>query len=1471
LKEKEHKEMSHHEKFKCVGKSVHFCKDVSVKGNTKLHDTEVCGDLKVQKNQEVCGNLTVKGDTEVHGDLKVNRCFHVSGSLKPTLSLEEPCYTVPCDTDAYVHEVIFTDRVGPLGEVTSLLPLEGIADQNIPEGSNISLDSGLIITNVQGDGVTDGPWYVEEQEGTQVVTCGIRENYAPPPGGPFPELNPPGDATTSIATITVDTGIISGTQQALVDLKVGYSTEPNYDFLIVRKNGIVLSQLSGSGPEEDPYLRATLVNITVAGGDVIEIVMTKDVAWLAGVDSVYFYPCNLRVVDQIQTPTSIVVVRDDVAIFNYQNKSNVSFDDVRTQPGIIEADLSLQAGDQIKLLTDLAYYTKFDVQLCLEDRKTVLRHCKPNEFVEKVAFNEICYNNITPSANEQLGGWYESDGWGLGLCFFKDEGSQILCFNNPNTGMGGYYLNDGFWTFPDSSPFFFDKVAHNSFLDPFGEPWVFDPSAGELRLDWENNPASLDVMVRFQAFWGTLFRKVPDPDAKLWEYKQRICNKSTILNSPRELFRYLYNNYLTGFASGYVSKTTNLWPSIPESADNSQVKRAVGGASRNQFDDLFEKLMSTGTTYEYGVKRLVYWPYPNTVGDATLRESYQWHMNQNRYNFLGLVLDVPNEGNQYGEYAVICPGERVILKNTGVARFDDFEFRLTVGAYNTGPRPPATHIPQWMRDNWTTYTMRLPMVIDGTNDTIFSGATAGTPIEYHIPHGTYYLSEITDIIGAAFWNLEIDVTLQLGRYNGDNLSLIFGDGIIEILNEFFLNQLVFISFAGLSLYGPDHPTYKSTFFGPNGLDIGARFGGGQVVDFVSNLDPALILRPQDYKAHTPLTEMEASDLMDNIGNIKMCIQHGPVSNGMPYDNFVACAYELNTAHTGEFHQCIGAYSQRGESGLDELYLDYDDLTVALKRAFANFDPDATYSIAISVRDQPLPGIRSIFIRCGAEGNPFEGSELYRAGDANFFNRINQEQGGIPAKLALQPARDEKFYYPPGTVIPGFGDISLRETEPAIVNYLSEARWMTQGVGGGGEPTFDFAAYETHAFEITGMADGSSPPVNPDVVAGDWLVGILKDSVVERAFIERGEAVPNPLPKYGYITNFFTSFSFSGDQTLLPWYDPDYEAVGSGAFFATNIAAGVAMVARIFQYFNENGVSHMIVDKRTAVGGGSPVTFAMNLLMGGERKLNMDEYRVFQPLQQNGIQEGYSVFDTIKKAEAEGVYTYPVLGVSSGDVISPSAYLAAGVPAISFFNGSGGSTKNVIWIQSNTSSSGTQSDYAVTKGSSLNQSTFDGDLGANTCVTMYGTYHLPFSTGGNYESYVNWYGENRKGMEEVPLPPLWGADRWETFQNCYRIDGVLTSQAGYDQLNRPHILWDMNSDVWIQDIGFTTDGPNIIPEIDGNPWIAQRGNVSTVVDYCDPFSWRDAILERSVTMANDPNLKDHHYAGDSYGFVADPTP
>ena len=441
--------------------------------------------------------------------------------------------------------------------------------------------------------------------------------------------------------------------------------------------------------------------------------------------------------------------------------------------------------------------------------------------------------------------------------------------------------------------------------------------------------------------------------------------------------------------------------------------------------------------------------------------------------------------------------------------------------------------------------------------------------------------------------------------------------------------------------------------------------------------------------------------------------------------------------------------------------------------------------------------------------------------------------------------------------------------------MEEAFWITSEADPmTGAPTFDFAAYETNSSLWTTMVDGSVPPFNPKAIDGNWMVGIMKNDVVERSFVESGIPVPNPLPVYGYITHDLTNFSFQGDLTKLPWYDPVYEEV-SRLFFIGSISPAIACVSKIFQYFNSKGVTHIVFDQRSAAGGGSAMAPAISILSGGDRSFSIDELSMINRLEPNGVSDVYSEGSLARQLELEGL-TYPVLGPLGLNTYSdckPSVFEQAGVPVDGFFRGTVDQPRNIMWIHPNQTISATQLDLCTIKGTSLDKSTWDGDLGSNTTVAVYGSYVLPFSTGGGFDNIVQWYGKNRAGEEPLKVPPLFLVDRYEVARLGYRTDDDVLQALDQDfnQLTRPHILWDMNSDVWIQDIGFVTGSPSVDPSVDGEPWVAQRPNVSTFVDYNDGLTWRDAILDRVFIMGADPNLKDNFYAQNTYGFIANPTP
>ena len=75
---------------------------------------------------------------------------------------------------------------------------------------------------------------------------------------------------------------------------------------------------------------------------------------------------------------------------------------------------------------------------------------------------------------------------------------------------------------------------------------------------------------------------------------------------------------------------------------------------------------------------------------------------------------------------------------------------------------------------------------------------------------------------------------------------------------------------------------------------------------------------------------------------------------------------------------------------------------------------------------------------------------------------------------------------------------------------------------------------------------------------------------------------------------------------------------------------------------------------------------------------------------------------------------------------------------------------------------------------------------------------------------------------------------------------------------------MNADVFFQDIGFTKGNLGVDPVLDGEPWLPNR---YSDVDFKNPLTYRDTVLEKCVKMAVDPNLESHFYVDDGYGYVS----
>ena len=1151
-----------------------------------------------------------------------------------------------------------------------------------------------------------------------------------------------------------------------------------------------------------------------------------------------------------------------------------------TNTGLIQGNLDLLAGDVVKLNAFFNAYSTFNIFGCFFDQDFLLRHTEEEEFTKKVTLNDLTVNYIMPSPKTQIGGWYESDTGALGspLFWIEEKNDGYLQLNGfSSVFCGPFYVNRNFIL---PSNYSLTCLGDNKYSDDFDNIYTFDSNTGKFNIDLSDDTTLQNQVGNLQSF--EILAPILNPSERLWQYEHRLTDESAKFNTFENFLDFAYNYYKTGKLSTWTSRSKQLEGSVnPSGKDLTQCKRTVGGVDVDTYEDLYTTLKQTGISYEYNVKKAVYWPYPGTVTDNALKESVRYPINQNRYNYLAFILDFPQLSET--NWPKLLPGERVQLSGTGVARLEEQPLRLATSGYNAGPLPPNTHAPQYSIDNWSYYTFRLPIVINESNNIVRSQYVNTGLTETVIPVGTYYFGELIDFLVSQF-PTDNAALITVGRYGpiapnpfGEDIDQYFGEP--GLTNALANRQALTIGcstgedFGDFTLYGPTHPDFPSTLFNTEGIDIGDKFPLNQEIVVVDDgnfdLVDVLVLPINEYKPHTPLTESELETLVNNMENITLSATHGPIRNNMTADNMTACVFELSQAHSTEDHQIIYPWSKKCEGGLDELFLEKDDLANRLN----SIEKPNGQTFIPTVSDpffQPTQGIRSIPLRVLGQGDFAERSELYRAGGRTFSRTIQNQERGYNV-LTWQPQRRENFYYPTPTVLPGFGDVSGRETE-TVVSYLKEAFWMTVTAASPNDPpVYDMAAYETNSSAWTSMFDGSPAPANPDAVAGNWMVGIYEESVVQRAFEEAGEAVPNPLPVYGYLTHDTTQFSTTGDVEQLPWYDPDYELLNTFG----SISAAVAMVSKIFQYFNTNGVSHFVMDQRTTIGGGAPVAQAISLLSGGDRTFVGIENTVDQkqPLTPNGVTNIYDRDDLFLQAENEGLLTYPVLGLSSVNDCKPSAYLANGVPADGFFQGTITNPKRIIWINPNSTISAGQADLITIKGSSLDQDNFDGELGNNTCVAVYGTYSLPFSTSGTYFNIYQWYGIPRSGEEEIQNPPMNGLDRVEGSRLGYTTsDNVLQAiDQSFNQLIRPHILWDMNSNVWFQDIGFVNGGTGVQPAVDGEPWVDQRPAVSSPVNYDDVSTWRDAAIDRSFIMANDPNLKDNFYAQNNYGFIADPSP
>ena len=750
-----------------------------------------------------------------------------------------------------------------------------------------------------------------------------------------------------------------------------------------------------------------------------------------------------------------------------------------------------------------------------------------------------------------------------------------------------------------------------------------------------------------------------------------------------------------------------------------------------------------------------------------------------------------------------------------------------------------------------------------------------------LPSGTFYLTDLFQQLFDSYVNGESEFYIEVGNfisgYYGWNDIFALG-GTVQAL-----------------LFGPNDPNYKSSFFGPSGLDIGYLWAAAPSKPLVTELQFQSIdfydgtyaqLSVGQYKTHTPLTSVEAQALitaLDSSAVPTVEAQHGPVTLDMPYDKYVACLNELSMAKGAEDHTVIHPWVRKSDNGMYEFPTSMRSLLESLKRI--QLDPTATYVAPFNDVDgiapdsvSPIPGvptsatfapeIYSIGIRATI-GHPGEFSEMYNAGYAR--NSTEDQARGEGRLEWIMPRVDQTMYYKTPTVVPVIGDVSGRQVEIPIINYLEDPQWLgarkfTSGPYTGA-PDYFFIPYVQHTGE-TGRIPVDGAVFHPQAVPGDWLVGVLKDAKA-RSILGLGPAAP--VPRVGYITWYTSKWATDGDSSILPWYDPNFSTVD---------AAAIVAVARIFQLFNSKQVKHIVIDVRNTGGGGETFWNAFCALAGGKRYFGLTDATPVMTLEPNGltlVKTGHN-FQVAKEEAGAVTYNYQSTILDC----NPDAFVAAGLLSVvpnGVWNGEVtgqaalGKRSNIMWLANATATSNPQYKCLLLKSTSLDQVEYNGDLGKSTQFVEYGVYYRPFSTSGSYDSYLNWWTKGRVGEEENPIGLMMGLDRWEASRSAYfdgNVDGKGGVLKGLDQefsnLHRPHIKWDMNATVYYQDVGFVVGNSGVNVITDGEPWVPSR---YPDVKFGQPLTYRDSTLERCVQMVNDVNLNSHFYQEDGYGFVSKP--
>lgn len=1070
-------------------------------------------------------------------------------------------------------------------------------------------------------------------------------------------------------------------------------------------------------------------------------------------------------------------------------------------------------------------------------------------YVADTDLSKITITDVAPSVAENVAGYYYC---GQSMYYIEDRGEYFTIF---------VYIFDNFKPYnADRDDFFtsFDTPRVGNTIRIFNVRYTYDAARQEFVADLTDPLSVYDLGAT--NFLTPIIKKWQGPTDIFWRYNLSLRNTNTMFNTLEKTFEFLYHDYVAGRMSSFADScpADPLLGVNPFGMDYSTYKRSKAARTRYQYDGLYKTLTTTGILRKYNLSKLVYWP-KSTAGLAPATViALRGNIFQQRDQFIGIYPIVPANPNVPDDYPRLCPGERVLIKGSGTRLDNNDNVVLSLNGYNVGDGQTAG--PGFTNTSFlgqtSYYGIVLSMVIDGSNNIIvyqLPGDPAPTPIA--LPIGQYYIYQLLNYIN------QVAPSLYARFYVTPRPTPSFTRAeSLALSNQPYL---LINAPPGTRLYSPTSGT-PSTFLGPNGIDVGYLFPGATLVSDANEVLLTMANSPLRLRTHTPLTIAETEVMVANLANITVESFHGPVNNVMNYDNYMACVNELSMASSTEVHVTVSGYGQVGEYSNRFFYHTSEEFVAASQLAILNYEVVYSTSTSATVRGMIQFPVRPPW------GYP-EGSHGYKIGGDQTFGALTA--GGFASWL--WPDVDGTFQtgggmYPPGTIVNFAGtnyDLSGRQIEVPIVNYLVDPRWCVNDPEPDGTPRIGFVPYALYESVFT---RNLNRPTLPNIIAGEHLVGIIREDRVRQAL----NRPVLPVPVWGYFSYCASDFNLEGNIAAQGWFEPD-------AYFGSFRKGANFFAAKLCRWFNERGVQHIYVDVRNSAGGIPAIQTAFVNAMGADRQQrylgfgnagNLERQQMFDD---TGVSPSYDLASYRRNGENEGVYDYKYM--TNDTFLQPQSQVSLGVfPAIESFGGAapvdipGLSTKrNIIWNFSETTTSGTQYAILAAKGASTTLS-FDGDWGNNVQYVAWGGYDRHFSTGGGFVSFINWYGRNRLGLEQSKIPPVAFDVRYEGIRAHINISaeespsGVGSIYAGddvYFRFQQPNLLPNMTTDVFLRDIGYTLDGG--VNALQGTPWLA---TATPGAQFNDALSYRDSMLERAIVMGSDPNLNTHFFKQDGYGDV-----